>query len=143
MNWLSLLGPLTPLAEKLIDRIPDKNARAEAQEELERLVLGVDAKARNEQTAINRQEAAHKSLFVAGWRPAVGWTCAFAFAYSFVLQPFGVMLAEISSQYLEFDFDPAQLPGLDMAPMMTVLMGMLGLGGLRTFEKLKGVSRER
>jgi hypothetical protein len=143
MSWLSILGPLAPIAEKLIDRLPDGNARAEAREELEKLVLAVDASARSQQTAINKQEAAHKSLFVAGWRPAVGWTCALAFAYSFVLQPFGVMLAEVSSQYADFEFDPTQLPTLDMGPMMTVLMGMLGLGSLRTFEKLKGIAREK
>lgn len=143
MSWLNLLGPLAPIVEKLVDRIPDPNARAEARSDLEELVLGVDARAREGQLAINQQEAAHKSLFVAGWRPAVGWTCAFAFAYAFVLQPFAVMIAALVAQYTDFAFDPTELPALDMAPLMTVLTGMLGLGSLRTFEKLKGIAREK
>lgn len=143
MSWLSILGPLAPIAEKLIDRIPDPNKRAEAREELEKLVLAVDASARQGQIEVNKQEAAHKSLFVAGWRPAVGWTCAFAFAYSTILQPLAVLIASICSQYLDFQFDPSSLPDLQMDQMMTILMGMLGIGGLRTFEKLRGVSREK
>lgn len=79
------------------------------------------------QTKINEVEAQHRSLFVSGWRPSVGWVCSLAFAYHFVAFPI------IRTIYPDVDF-----PQLDTEPLFTVLMGMLGLGGLRTFEKLKG-----
>lgn len=79
------------------------------------------------QTKINEVEAQHRSLFVSGWRPSVGWVCSLAFAYHFVAFPI------IRTLYPDIEF-----PQLDTEPLFTVLMGMLGLGGLRTFEKLKG-----
>ena len=82
------------------------------------------------QTKINEVEAQHRSMFVAGWRPSVGWVCSIAFAYHFVAFPI------IRTIYPDVDF-----PELDTEPLFTVLMGMLGLGGLRTFEKLKGKAK--
>ncbi len=82
------------------------------------------------QTKINEVEAQHRSMFVAGWRPSVGWVCSLAFAYHFVAFPI------IQTIYPDVDF-----PELDTEPLFTVLMGMLGLGGLRTFEKLKGKAK--
>jgi hypothetical protein len=79
------------------------------------------------QTKINEAEAKHRSIFVSGWRPSVGWVCSLAFAYHFVAFPI------IRTLYPDVEF-----PQLDTEPLFTVLMGMLGLGGLRTFEKLKG-----
>lgn len=78
------------------------------------------------QTKINEVEAQHRSLFVAGWRPAIGWVCGLAFAYHYVAFPI------IRTIYPDIEF-----PVLDTEPLFTVLLGMLGLGGLRTFEKLK------
>ena len=78
------------------------------------------------QTKINEVEAQHRSLFVAGWRPAIGWVCGLAFAYHYVAFPI------IRTIYPNVEF-----PVLDTEPLFTVLLGMLGLGGLRTFEKLK------
>ena len=79
------------------------------------------------QAKINEVEARHRSLFVSAWRPSVGWVCSFAFAYHFVAFPI------IQTIYPDVDF-----PKLDTEPLFTVLMGMLGLGGLRTYEKIKG-----
>lgn len=82
------------------------------------------------QLEVNKQEAAHKSLFVAGWRPFIGWVCGVAMGVNYLGVPiagaFGVVL-----------------PVLDITTMFPVLLGMLGLAGLRTSEKMKGVSRER
>jgi hypothetical protein len=89
------------------------------------------------QLEINKAEAAHKSLFVAGWRPFVGWTCGVALAWHFVGQPlvvFGITVAGVETP---------ELPVFEMESLLTVLLGMLGLGGLRTFEKTKNIAREK
>jgi len=82
------------------------------------------------QSEINKLEAQHRSLFVSGWRPSLGWVCSLAFAYHFVAFPI------IKTIYPHIDF-----PVLETEPLFTVLLGMLGLGGMRTFEKLKDKTR--
>ena len=82
------------------------------------------------QSEINKLEAQHRSLFVSGWRPSLGWVCSLAFAYHFVAFPI------IKTIYPEIEF-----PVLETEPLFTVLLGMLGLGGMRTFEKLKDKTR--
>ena len=79
------------------------------------------------QTKINEIEAQHRTVFVAGWRPFVGWVCGVALAYNFVVR-------DLFISALQPESVP---PALQMEHLMTVLMGMLGLGGLRTYEKLK------
>ena len=86
------------------------------------------------QIEVNKTEAAHRNVFVAGWRPFIGWVCGAAFAYHFVLQPIFVFALAAYGVSLE-------LPSFDMGALMTVLTGMLGLGGLRTFEKMKGTAK--
>ena len=86
---------------------------------------------------VNKAEAAHKSIFVAGWRPFIGWVCGFALLWHFILNP---LLYTVLSL---FGYNEINLPEFDFAQLSTILMGMLGLGGLRTFEKTKGVSREK
>ena len=81
------------------------------------------------QLEVNKVEAAHKNLFVAGWRPAIGWICGFALLYSTILSPIiGIWFT---------------VPAVDSSLLTTVLMGMLGLGAMRTAEKVKGVQREK
>ena len=126
MSILSLL----PIVGKVLDKIiPDKNARAAAQEALEAADRSGDLALLMGQLDVNKIEAAHKSLFVAGWRPFIGWVCGFGLLYNVMLSPF-----------LDVWFD---MPAVDPAMLYPVLMGMLGLGGMRTFEKTKGVSREK
>jgi len=126
---MSLLA-LLPTIGKVLDKvIPDKNARQAAQFALEAadqkgeldLLLG--------QLEVNKVEAASDSLFVAGWRPFIGWVCGVGLMYNVLLSPF-----------LDIWFD---MPTVDPALLYPVLMGMLGLAGARTFEKTKGVSREK
>ena len=80
------------------------------------------------QTRINEIEANHRTVFVAGWRPFIGWVCGVAFAFHYIVMP--LLLAYTDIKPVEFDTNS----------LFTVLMGMLGLGGLRTYEKLKGKS---
>jgi len=112
----------------------DKEKRAEAEREIEAKLADSLAKLDLVQAETNKVEAGHRSLFVAGWRPFIGWSCGFALAYTYVLQPiltFGLAQAG----YL------IDLPAVNLGEMMPVLMGLLGLGGLRSWEKVKGVSR--
>ena len=88
-----------------------------------------------QQILVNREEAKHKSIFVAGWRPFIGWTCGIALAYHFVLAPLIIFGAGWAGA------DIPDLPVFDMDSLMTVLLGMLGLGGMRSFEKAKGLTK--
>jgi len=128
MSFLSIFGAVEPVINKVLAFIPDPQQKLEAQQQLMAGLMAWDS----QQTAINAVEAANDNLFVAGWRPFIGWTCGVAYAYAFVLQPF-----------LQFGFaafgNDIDLPTLGLAELSPVLMGMLGLGGLRTFEKVKGV----
>jgi len=80
------------------------------------------------QTKINAVEAQHRTLFVAGWRPFIGWICGVALAYNFVVRDLFIWITKTTEAP----------PALQMDHLMTVLLGMLGLGGLRTYEKIKG-----
>ena len=116
---------------KVLDKfIPDPAAKAKAESELRESLLAWDAS----QNEVNKIEAGHASIFVSGWRPFVGWTCGFAFAYHYVVQP-------ISLFFLAAFGMAITLPAFSMESLLTVLLGLLGLGGLRTYEKFKGVSK--
>ena len=80
------------------------------------------------QIEINKQEAAHRSIFVAGWRPFIGWVCGAALAYDFVGRPI-LMIFHVNAI------------NIDSSLLYPLIMGMLGFGGLRTFEKLKGLTK--
>lgn len=128
----ALIGPVTGLLDKFIEDKDQKNALAH---EIATLAEKQAHEAAMAQVEVNKAEASHRSLFVSGWRPSVGWVCSIAMAYHFVLQPlivFGVTVAGVAIP---------ELPKFDMNSLMTVLMGMLGLGGLRTFEKTKGLTK--
>jgi hypothetical protein len=91
----------------------------------------IEAAINNAQAEINKIEAGSSSLFVAGWRPFVGWVCGFALAYNYVLMPFIVWTTA------NFYPEAPPMPALDVGELMTVLLGMLGLGAMRTYEKVK------
>jgi hypothetical protein len=130
----SLIGPIL---DKAFDLIPNANERARAKEAAEAQLIEIFAKANEAQMDINKQEAAHNSLFVAGWRPSIGWTCSLALAWTFVLQPFASYALALSRPELP------PLPTVQTDMLFELMIGMLGLGGLRTFEKMRGVAREK
>lgn len=129
--FLSLVNPIAEIIDRVI---PDKSQAAAAKATLlETQVQGELANA-VAQLQTDAAEANNKSVFVAGWRPFVGWICGIAFAYAFVFQPFIVLIAVL----LHSKFDPTLLPKLDLTVMMPVLLGMLGLGAMRSFDKTQG-----
>jgi hypothetical protein len=93
--------------------------------------LEIEATLNNAQAEINKIEAGSSSLFVAGWRPFIGWTCGAALAYNYVLMPLLVWVVT------NFYPDAPAMPVLDNSELMTILLGMLGLGAMRTYEKVK------
>lgn len=122
-----LIAPISALLSKVI---PDTAKRDEIAFQIATLAEKQAHEQIIQQLEVNKQEAAHKSLFVAGWRPFIGWTCGVAMAFNFVAAPI------ITS--VGYSVTP-----LELETMMPVLLGMLGLGGMRSYEKRNGVARER
>jgi|TARA_R110000824_G_scaffold319012_1_gene506145 hypothetical protein len=89
---------------------------------------------KTKQIDVNKVEAGHRSIFVAGWRPFLGWVSGISVAFVYLFQPFIVMVLKIFGSDIE-------LPTLDLSQLMPLILGMLGLGGLRSFEKARGISK--
>lgn len=133
MNPL-ILGPILEVGKTLLDRfIPDPAQKAQAEMELIRMAADGELKQTIAQLEINAKEAAHPSVFVAGWRPFFGWAGGAGFVYATILQPLLAWWASIKGW-------PAP-PALNLDLLWVVITGMLGIGGLRTFEKSRGVTR--
>jgi hypothetical protein len=117
--------------------IPDKNERARAKEQFEGQMLVAMTSLVQGQLEINKEQAKHSSVFVAGARPFIMWVCGFALMWQFLLEPMFTwgLLAFAQPRVMP------PFPELDIGPLMTLLLGMLGLGGLRTYEKRLGVER--
>lgn len=119
----------------VIDRlIPDKTAAAAAKAALIQAELNGELEATKGQLQVDIAEAANQSIFVAGWRPFVGWICGVAFGYVYILQPFLVFLLVA----FKIQFDPSKLPIIDTSQMLPVLLGMLGLGAMLSYDKTNG-----
>ena len=122
----SLIGPATQLLDKVIEDKDQKNALAHeiatmAERHAQELAKG--------QLEVNKVEAAHHSIFVSGWRPCIGWVCAVGLLYN-------TILSNILGIWVE-------VPEIDTTLLVPVMMGMLGLGAMRSYEKVQGVSREK
>lgn len=135
------LGSLADFAGKIIDKVwPDPGQAAaaklkffEAQQAGQFKEMDQAFALAQSQIGVNAIEAASTSLFVSGWRPAIGWICGAALGYKFVFAPLIAFLLGIFWKTVD-------LPVLDFSEMSTVLMGLLGLGAMRTVEKIKGVA---
>ena len=132
----ALIPALLPAVTDIVGRfLPEnKEERAKAERQIQAKLTEHLAKIDLAQLDINKQEAAHRSIFVAGLRPFIGWACGFALAWTYVVTPILQFTLAQTGHLVD-------LPAMDMSQMMPVLMGMLGLGGLRTFEKYKNVSK--
>ncbi len=137
MNVLDLIaGPVLKIIDKLI---PDPQAKAQAQLQALQLAQAgefkdIDTQLQRDlaQITVNQAEAQSSDFFRAGWRPFVGWICGLGLAVQFLVGPIASWVGAMMGHVLAF-------PTLDMGTLMTLLAGMLGLGTLRTAEKVKGV----
>jgi hypothetical protein len=140
---LPIISAILPIVSKVLDFIPDPQKKAEMQlklqqelndhsEELLKALTAVDTA----QIAVNAEEAKSANWFVSAWRPGVAWVCVAAFTWAYVLQPIIVFISVASGHPI------TDLPELKMGEMMPVLLGLLGLSGLRTWEKVQDVHKE-
>tara|TARA_R110000765_G_scaffold102649_2_gene191553 strand:+ start:914 stop:1339 length:426 start_codon:yes stop_codon:yes gene_type:complete len=131
----SLLPELLPIVGSVLDRFfPDKEANARAKRELEMQFASHLAKADLAQAQTNIEQAKHPSIFVSGARPAIMWICAFGLGWQFVLQPVAIWAMAISGS-------TTPLPIIPTEGLMSLTLALLGLGGMRSAEKFKGVAR--
>lgn len=132
---IPIVTALLPMLGTILDRvIPDKAASEKAKLEMQAALLDAAVKGDLGQMEINKAEAAHQSVFVAGWRPAVGWICASALAYSYIVVPLiGTVLTLMGKPVLK-------LPVLD-ANLWELMAGMLGMGALRSWDKAQALKK--
>jgi len=128
----ALIGPVASLLDKFIE---DKDQKAKLAHEISTMAERHALELSKGQLEINKVEAQHRSMFVAGWRPFLGWGLSFAMIWHFVLVPLITFICAFAG------VDIPELPHFDMESLMTVLLGMLGLGGLRTYEKKSGLTK--
>lgn len=129
-----LVMPFLEFGAKLLERwFPDPEKKAAAEMEMLKLMQAGELQTTIAQLEVNAKEAQHASIFVAGWRPFIGWVCGSAFLYVSIAHSLIAWVARIKGW-------PAP-PTLDADVLMYVLGGMLGLGGFRSMEKIKGVTK--
>lgn len=136
MAWPALIPIIGTVLDKII---PDPQAASEAKlkalemaQRGELAFLDADVKLALGQMEINKAEAMSGDRFRGGWRPAVGWCCVFGLGYTFLLRPLLPWIAAL------FGANVPELPAIDNEALMVLLFGMLGLGGMRSFERVKG-----
>lgn len=140
---IPILDVLAPIISKVLDFIPDPQKKAEAQLKLQQeldansqAILSALTAVDTKQAETNTEEAKSTNLFIAGWRPAIGWICGAAFGWAYILQPAVTFIAAAVGHPIK------DLPVINLSEMMPVLLGMLGLGGMRSWEKSQGVHNE-
>lgn len=138
MNPINAFGALFDVIGKVVDRVvPDKQQAAHIQFETFKLMTGQESEALKAdvqlalgQLEVNKTEAASPDFFRGGWRPAVGWICAFGLGYQILVRPLLTWVSTIQAWPVP--------PSLEMDTLLTLLFGMLGLGAYRTYERVRG-----
>ena len=128
----ALIGPVTGLLDKFVE---DKDQKNKLAHELATMADRHAQELAKGQLAVNAEEAKSRSVFVSGWRPFVGWSCGLALFAHFLIFP----TADVVTAYM--GMEAVAYPSFDMDSLMTVLLGLLGLGGMRSFEKSKGLTK--
>tara|TARA_B110000977_G_C10798921_1_gene385495 strand:+ start:114 stop:506 length:393 start_codon:yes stop_codon:yes gene_type:complete len=130
-----MLNVLLPLISTVVDRvIPDKNGANKAKQAIEKELIKNATQLNLAQAETNKIEAAHRSIFVAGWRPCLGWVAALGFGWMFVVAPLLQWVMLVSGKDIP-------LPQFQTDVLLELTFAMLGLAGLRTYEKTKGISK--
>lgn len=127
-----LIGPVTGLLDKFVE---DKDQKARLAHEIATLAERQAHEIAKSQIEVNKSESQSGSVFIGGWRPATGWVCVLGFGVNFLVIP-------LTNLFLSITENPLLVPTLDVSQMMPVLLGMLGLGSMRTVEKTKKVARQ-
>ena len=128
---LGIAESVIGVAGKVLDKfVEDKDLKKKLEHELQTQMVSLDLA----QAEANIEQAKHPSIFVSGARPAIMWVCCFALMWQFILAP-------VLSWGLAIWYPIVELPALDTQALMTLLLSLLGLGGMRTAEKWKGVAR--
>jgi hypothetical protein len=130
-----MINVLLPIIGSVLDKIiPDNNAKEQAKQQIEKALIDNAAQINLTQAETNKIEAAHRSIFVSGWRPFLGWVSGFGFAWVFVASP-------VIRWILALNEINVTLPELQTDVLMELTLAMLGLASLRTWEKSKGLTK--
>lgn len=127
---------ISPVTDIISEVVVDKDKKKELELELQKLIDQVDERYHDElmgQIEVNKIEAAHASIFVSGWRPFIGWVGGVGLAYNFVLAPFVEFIARANGFV-------GTLPTPNSSELLTLVLSMLGVGAMRSFDKMKGTS---
>ncbi len=127
----AIVAAFAPFIDRIFDMIPNPQEREKAKQELTLELVRIEAQERNSQVELNKQEAQHPSVFVAGWRPFIGWVGGVALAWQFLVLP--MITWSVTVYGYEGDF-----PIVDADPLLTLVMAMLGVGAMRSFDKYQG-----
>ena len=131
MIWAPIIGIIGDVLDKVI---PDNNAKAKAKADIEKALIDNASKINLAQAETNKIEASHRSIWVAGWRPFLGWVAGFGFAWVFVIAPVAQWVCALLGIHIV-------LPVLHTDVMMELTIALLGLSGLRSWEKSKGLTK--
>ena len=139
LNFIPLLLKTVggPISKAISKKITSKEDALELEQEIQKELLNYDFASLQGQLAINLQESKSESIFVSGWRPCVGWVCALALAYHYIIIAFLDYFIKL------FAPETPALPEIDINALYPLLLGMLGIGGARTLEKMNGVNKNR
>jgi hypothetical protein len=131
MIWAPVIGIIGDVLDKVI---PDNNAKQKAKADIEKALIDNASKINLAQAETNKIEASHRSIWVAGWRPFLGWVAGFGFAWVFVIAPVAQWVCALLGIHIV-------LPVLHTDVMMELTIALLGLSGLRSWEKSKGLTK--
>jgi len=130
---IPILGDIISTVGGIIEKmVPDKDKASELKHEISMSLVNLDLA----QMEVNKEEAKNPSIFVSGWRPAVGWVCVAALAFNYIISPLGNWAAAIW-------MPEVSLPSLEIGELMTLLFGLLGMGTLRSYDKKQGTARHK
>lgn len=137
---IPIINGIAGLVDTVVSRVwPDKTKIQEQELELVKAQLTAELSTQLAQIQVNETEAKSENVFVSGWRPFIGWCCGSALAYTYILQPFLLFFVAV----FNIDFNANLLPTINLGELMPILLGMLGLGAYRTYEKVSNSNKNR